>query len=182
MTDESPPPTRRRLAAVVATLAMTAAVASAACSSTASAPTNETASEYTANGGTVSLAFPVKPSMVTDPVSFRGLFPQHSKATAWIFGDLNILKVHSYELALISFKPGTSATEITKELTSYAGPPTTTLYGRPALDEVNAIEGNFSGIVAFSVRETLVIAVGYDSQKTEIQRFLRSLKLVSPKP
>jgi hypothetical protein len=139
----------------------------------------------------VRISFPGTPVMQVNPPTLTALLPAGTKATSWSVGDLGALQVHSYELVMATFPPGSTVADLDRFLAHYDGTPNTTLYGRPALRKLSTIpssgpssspssNGNdFSGITAFSVGRVLVIAVGYDDVQANVKIWLDSLKLVS---
>jgi hypothetical protein len=131
----------------------------------------------------VRISFPGIPVMQVNPPTLTALLPAGTKATSWSVGDLGALQVHSYELVMATFPPGSTVADLDRFLAHYDGTPNTTLYGRPALRKLSTIpssNGNdFSGITAFSVGRVLVIAVGYDDVQANVKIWLDSLELVS---
>jgi hypothetical protein len=131
----------------------------------------------------VRISFPGTPVMQVNPPTLTALLPAGTKATSWSVGDLGALQVHSYELVMATFPPGSTVADLDRFLAHYDGTPNTTLYGRPALRKLSTIpssNGNdFSGITAFSAGRVLVIAVGYDDVQANVKIWLDSLKLVS---
>ncbi len=170
---------RRYFGAYVSVL-LIAACGLAGCSS---AKAGWSSANYSFGATTLRIAIPGTPAQVTNPVSFRGLFPSHTSVVEWSYGDMSVPKAPSYELVVVTFKPGTSNATIMSDLASYAPDINTKLYGSNAVDEINFIPpSDYSGIVAFAVRDALVLAVGYDTVRADVARFLSSLKLISPKP
>jgi len=172
---------RHSALAVLASLAV-AACTTASCSNQAGGESRSVTGVYSAGGASVRLAFPAQPTKITNPASFQPIFPKHTVVIAWALGNMSALKVHSYELAIVEFAPGTPKSFITKEMTTYGGAASTTKYGSEALDEINFIPPDrYSGIVSFPIGRDLVIAVGYDAARAEVANFLSSLALLSPK-
>lgn len=182
---------RRTGSGVTAALLAVSCLSLAGCSSH-SRPTSTTAATttlpatpavYRAGKLAVTAAFSGHPLAQTSPTTLALLLPPHSKVTAWNVGDVGALVVHSYELVLATFPPGSTLATIDTFLRSYAGQPNTTLYGRPALRKLTTIPlstgTRYSGITAFSVGRALVIAVGYDDVQAEVAAFLASVRLVS---
>ena len=132
----------------------------------------------------VRAAFPGTPVVETDPPTLMALLPARTSVTSWSVGDVGALQVHSYELVMATFPPGSPAVAIDTFLAGYAGKPNSRFEGRPALRELSTIpfsSGNrYSGIVAFSLGRVLVIAVAYDDVRASVERWLDSLQLVSP--
>jgi hypothetical protein len=141
------------------------------------------ASVYRMGTVAVSAAFSGTPVAESEPPTLAALLPPHSTVTAWSVGNLGAFVVHSYELVLATFPPGSTLATIDTFLRSYAGTPNTTRYGRPALRKLTPIPlstgTRYSGITAFSVGRALVIAVGYDDVQATVAAFLASVRLVS---
>jgi hypothetical protein len=163
----------------------TTTVISVPTTTTASTPSTVAArpSVYRMGAIAVSAAFSGTPAVQTDPPTLAALLPPHSMVTAWSVGDLGALVVHSYELVLATFPPGSTTTTIDRFLTGYAGRPNTTVYGEPGVRKLSTIPlssgTRYSGIVAFSVGRVLVMAVGYDDVQSEVTAWLHSVHLVS---
>ncbi len=173
--------------ALIAALALVPSVLLASCGSTASTTTTSTIprpspARYSASGATVEIAFPSVPSKTENPASFSGLFAGHTLVTTWHLGNIGLLVVGSYELAIVGYPPGTPGTEISRQLEKFGGPATTTMYGRPAIRTVNPLAGHYTAILAFSVENVLIIAAGYDSTTAEVQAYIDSLRLIEPQP
>lgn len=138
---------------------------------------------YRAEGVAVVAAFPGTPVRVADPATFAVVLPSGSRSVAWSIGDLGTLTVHSYELVIAAFPPGTSLGIIDDFLTHYGGKPDTTRYGRPGLHRLDTVPlsgaTRYSGITAFSVGRVLVIAVGLDAGRAEVSAFTASVRLVA---
>lgn len=132
----------------------------------------------------VAAAFPGSPAMGSNPATLTALLPPHSSVIAWSVGDVGALLVHSYELVLARFPPGSTAGRIDAFLTSYGGRPNTRRYGRPALRKLSTIPlssgTRYSGISAFSVGRVLVMAVAYDDVQAAVASWLDSVRLVTP--
>ncbi|MGO8875678.1 MAG: hypothetical protein ACLQNG_07925 [Acidimicrobiales bacterium] len=157
---------------------------STSTSSTAATTTlPATAAVYRSGKLAVTAAVPGHRLAETSPATLALLLPPHSKVVAWSVGDVGALVVHSYELVLATFPPGSTLATIDTFLRSYAGTPNTTRYGRPALRKLTPIPlstgTRYSGITAFSVGRALVIAVGYDDVQATVAAFLASVRLVS---
>ena len=141
------------------------------------------ASVYRMGTVAVSAAFSGTPVAESEPPTLAALLPPHSTVTAWSVGNLGAFVVHSYELVLATFPPGSTTTTIDRFLTGYAGRPNTTLYGNPGVRKLSTIPfasgDRYSGIVAFSVGRVLVMAVGYDDVQSEVSAWIASVHLVS---
>ena len=144
------------------------------------------AAVYRAGNVAVRVAFSGTPAVQADPPTLMALLPAHARVTSWSVGDVGALQVHSYELVMAMFPPGTTTGTIDAFLAGYAGKPNTVLYGRPGLQELSTIPfssgDRYSGIMAFSVGRVLVMAVGYDDVRSNVRSWLDSLRLVSPTP
>jgi hypothetical protein len=142
------------------------------------------AGEYRFAGAAVRIAFPGSPGMEKDPAPLVAVMPKHTSVTAWVIGDVGALENYSYELVMAKFPTGSTTATIDTFLSSYAKAPNTTMFGTPALHEINTIPFStgtrYSGITAFNVGQVLVMAVGLDSVRAEVVEFLESLQVVSP--
>jgi hypothetical protein len=139
---------------------------------------------YRVDGTAVGIAFPGSPGIERDPPPLTAILPKDTSVTAWNIGDVGSLKNDSYELVMATFPPGSTTTTIDNFLSGYASAPNSTMFGAPTLHELSAIPFStgtrYSGITAFNVGRVLVMAVAFDSVRTDVARFLGSLQLVSP--
>jgi hypothetical protein len=110
--------------------------------------------------------------------------PKHTSVSAWVIGDVGALENASYELVMATFPPGATTATIDAFLARYATAPNSRMFGTPALREISTIPFSggtrYSGITAFNVGRVLVEAVGFDSVKADVVRFLGSLQVISP--
>lgn len=131
----------------------------------------------------VRVAFEGAPVMSMNPATLTPLLPDHTNVASWSVGDLGALEPPSYELVIASFPAGSSGTDLDRFLSRYAGEPNTTIHGRPGLHKLSVIplasRKGYSGITAFSVGRVLVMAVGLDTARASLLRWLGSLQLVS---